>query len=261
MKIPFFRIDAFADRAFHGNPAGVCVLREWLPDETMQRIAAEAAAPASAFIVREAESYAIRWFTPKVEEEVCGHATLAAAFVVLTMIEPARDMVRFATRFVGPIGVTREGDLFAMDLPARKLEPVPAPPEALLAALGRSPREVLAAASYVAVYGAEAEVASLKPDLGLIASLDRPGVIVTAMGRESDIVCRYFAPAKGIPEDPATGAAHAQIVPFWAARLQKRALFSRQLSARGGALWCEDRGDHVRVAGRAVLYLKGEIAL
>ena len=262
MDIALYQIDAFTDRLFSGNPAAVCPLENWLPDSVMQRIAAENNLSETAFFVpREGadgdQAFELRWFTPAVEVPLCGHATLATAFVIATILAPGTERMRFETRS-GQLEVTRRGDLFAMDFPARPPEPVATSP-GLTAALGRAPRELLAASSYLAVFADEAEVAALAPDMTAIAALDRDGVIVTAAGREVDFVSRYFAPAAGIPEDPVTGSAHCVLTPYWAKRLGRDSLHARQISARGGELFCEDRGERVTVAGRAVRYLEGRI--
>ncbi len=262
MEIPIYQIDAFTGRLFAGNPAAVCPLTAWLPDATMQAIAAENNLSETAFFVAAEDGaaedgYELRWFTPTVEVPLCGHATLAAGFVIMTQLRPGAERVRFRTRS-GALEVVRRGDLFELDLPASPPRPVETP-ESLVAALGKVPREVLAAKSYLAVFADEAEVAALAPDMGAVAALDRDGVIVTAPGREADFVSRYFAPAAGIPEDPVTGSAHCVLTPYWAKRLGRSALRARQISARGGELFCEDRGDRVAVTGRAVCYLEGRI--
>jgi len=262
VRIPYFQVDSFADRPFSGNPAGVCVLDAWLPEATMQSIAAEVALSATAFLVREGKGYGLRWFTPKVEEEMCGHGTLGAAWVVLQKLEPGRMAVTFATR-AGPLTVTRDDARFVLDLPARSIAPCAAP-AGLFEAIGVTATEVLRGASYIAVLESAAEVAGLAPDFARIAALDLPGVIVTASGAgyECDIASRYFAPAKGIPEDPATGSLHAQVVPYWSRRLGKSSLVARQLSSRGGTLHCEDPGNgRVRLAANATPFLEGTIAL
>ncbi|MCC7273208.1 MAG: PhzF family phenazine biosynthesis protein [Alphaproteobacteria bacterium] len=260
-RIPYFQVDSFAERPFAGNPAGVCVLDDWPDAAAMQAIAAENAMPATAFLRREGEGYALRWFTPRVEEEMCGHGTLAAAWVVLERLEPGRDAVTFATR-AGPLTVAREGGRYLLDVPARAIMPCAAP-AGLAAAIGVEPLEVLRGASYVAVLADAGTVARLSPDLARIAALDLPGVIVTApgAGHGCDIASRYFAPAKGIPEDPATGSLHAQVVPFWAGRLGRTTLVARQLSRRGATIGCELRGDRVRLSAAVAPYLAGTIEL
>lgn len=257
--IPYFQVVAFADRPFAGNLAGVCVLDAWPDDAAMLAIAGESGAPATAFMIPSQEPIGLRWFTPVVEEEMCGHATLGAACVVLNALRPGETSVTFATR-VGALTVERRGCDYVLDLPARPPWRLPASP-AVEAALGRPALELLRSAYYVAVMKSGREVDALQPKLDLVAKLDLPGLIVTAPGDEfgCDIVSRYFAPAKGIPEDPATGSAHAQIIPYWSERLGQNVLRAKQLSRRGGEMLCEHVGDRVRISAHAVLYLKGEI--
>ena len=258
MEIPLYQIDAFAARPFAGNPAAVCPLAAWLPDATMQAIAAENNLSETAFFVPAGDGHDLRWFTPAIEVDLCGHATLAAGFVIATYLAPGTTQMRFQTRS-GPLGVGRRGDLFALDFPARPARPCP-PPAALIEGLGRQPSEILAAeGNYLAVYPDEAEIRALAPEMGPLATLGRVGVIATAAGRDCDFVSRYFAPAFGIPEDPVTGSAHCTLVPYWARRLGKTEMFARQVSRRGGELDCEDRGARVIIAGRAALYLEGRI--
>ncbi len=259
MRIPFYHVNAFTDRLFAGNPAGVCVLDDWPAAETMQAIAAENALVATAFIRREREGYGLRWFTPTVELDLCGHGTMGAAYVALIALDPGAVAVRFRAASA-VIAVAREGERLAMDFPAQPLQPCE-PSPVLLQALGRAPKAVLAGRSYVAVFGEENDIAAIRPDMQLLARLDLGNVIVTAPGRESDIVSRNFAPKRGIPEDPVTGSAHAQIVPYWAEVLGKKEIYAHQLSARGGSLWCEAKGDRVKIAGHVTFYMKGEIRL
>lgn len=258
MRLPLYQVDAFTDRLFAGNPAAVCPLDSWLDDATLQAIAAENNLAETAYFVASGENrYDLRWFTPTVEVDLCGHATLASAYVLLTRLTPQANAVTFDTRS-GPLSVTRDGTRFTLDFPA--LPPGPCEPHPdLLAALGGAPETVLAARVYMVVYGSEAEVRALQPDMTRLAQLDRFAVIVTAPGEKSDFVSRFFAPAKGIPEDPVTGSAHCTLVPYWADRLGKTRLHARQVSARGGDLWCELAGDRVRMSGHAVLYLEGTI--
>ncbi|MGE0118254.1 MAG: PhzF family phenazine biosynthesis protein [Dongiaceae bacterium] len=257
MQLSLYQVDAFTDRLFAGNPAAVCPLDTWLPDAAMQAIAAENNLSETAFFVPRGADYDLRWFTPTVETDLCGHATLASGFVVMTRLTPQRSSVRFHTRS-GPLTVTRQGDMFAIDLPAQPPEPCAMPPN-LVAALGRKPAQVLGAVKYLAIYDSEEEVAALAPDLAAWAHADRDGVIVSALGRNCDFVSRYFAPHAGIPEDPVTGSAHCTLMPYWAKRLGKTRLHTRQISARGGELFCELKGDRVVIAGHAAFYLEGRI--
>lgn len=266
--LPVYFIDAFADKPFTGNPAAVCPLERPLAEPVMQAIAAEIGFSETAFIAREGVGehggWRIRWFTPTLEVDLVGHATLAAAHLVFERLEPQRTSVRFDS-LSGALVVTRQGDLLAMDFPARVPAPVGAPP-ALVAGLGEPPREVLAATHYLAVYDHADAVRMLAPDMATLAALDRAAVIVTAPGDGradeggADFVSRFFAPANGVPEDPVSGVSHCTLVPYWARRLGRSSLVGRQLSRRGGTLVCEDRGDRVTIAGRAVFVLEGRIA-
>jgi predicted PhzF superfamily epimerase YddE/YHI9 len=259
MRLPIYQIDAFTDRLFGGNPAAVCPLQTWLPDATMQSIAAENNLAETAFFVPDAADFALRWFTPTVEVDLCGHATLAAAHVVFEYLQPQRESVRFQTLKAGTLSVSRRDGMLVMDFPVRP--PVPCPPPAgLLAALGGTPREVWKARDHLVVYDSAAEIAALTPDLGALAAVDCWAAIVTAPGDDdTDFVSRFFAPAQGVPEDPVTGSAHTTLVPYWAKRLGKTALTARQLSRRGGLLHCALRGERVDIAGKAVTYLTGQI--
>jgi PhzF family phenazine biosynthesis protein len=262
MRLFLYQVDAFTERLFGGNPAAVVPLEDWLPEAQMQAVAAENNLSETAFFVRDGSDYGIRWFTPTREAVLCGHATLASAYLIFTRLDPGRDRVDFRTREAGLLSVTRRGDELAMDFPAWVPHQVTAPP-ALAAALGRAPLEVLASPrDYLAVYEREEDVAALAPDFVALAGLDRRAVIVTASGEgEIDFVSRFFAPASGIPEDPVTGSAHCTLIPYWAERLGKTRLKARQISARVGDLACEHRGARVTIAGRCVLYLEGAITL
>jgi PhzF family phenazine biosynthesis protein len=257
MKLPLYHIDAFTSRVFSGNPAAVVPLARWLADDTLQGIAAENNLSETAFILGAHGQYEIRWLTPTTEVDLCGHATLAAAHVVLTVLEPGSNTVSFRSKS-GPLTVARDGDLLALDFPARPPKPLPVA-EALTAALGRAPREVWAAQYVMAVFDTEEEVRSLQPDRERVAALEYFAMIVTAPGREADFVSRFFAPRQGIPEDPVTGRSHCTLVPYWARRLGKSRLHALQVSPRGGELHCEDHGDRVKIAGRSVQYLEGTI--
>jgi PhzF family phenazine biosynthesis protein len=257
MRLPMLQVDAFADRIFTGNPAAVVPLDSWLPDALMQSIAAENNLAETAFFVPRGSDYELRWFTPTVEVDLCGHATLASAFVVFTRLKRDLAFVRFHTRS-GPLQVTSDGTLLALDLPARPPNARP-PSAALAAALGRAPLEQHAARDAMAVFADESEVRALSPDMALLAKLDDYAVIATAPGRDCDFVSRFFAPKQGVAEDPVTGSAHCTLVPYWARRLGKRDLVARQVSARGGTLRCRDQGDRVTIAGACILYLEGFI--
>jgi PhzF family phenazine biosynthesis protein len=259
MKIPIYQVDAFTREVFAGNPAAVCPLDEWLEDETLAAIAAENNLSETAFFVRRGERYDLRWFTPETEIDLCGHATLASARVILDYLEPGREGVRFDTKS-GELVVRREGDMLAMDFPSRP----PArcdPHDNLIPALGAHPEAVLASRDYLVVYRNEGDVKKLRPDMALLATVDKFAVIVTAPGRDADFVSRFFAPGAGISEDPVTGSAHCTLVPYWSRRLAKKSLFARQVSPRGGELWCEDMGERVKIAGHSVMFMRGEISL
>ena len=259
MRIPLYQVDAFASRLFEGNPAAVCPLETWLPDEVMQSVAAENNLSETAFLVRSGEDWDLRWFTPEAEVDLCGHATLASGWVVLERLERGRSSARFHTRS-GPLVVEREGERLALDVPS--IEPAPVEPStATVAALGRAPLETLSGAYTMAVYATERDVRDLAPDMGQLARAEPLAVMVTAPASSAGVhfVSRFFAPGVGIAEDPVTGSAHASLVPYWAKRLGQTELEARQLSRRGGALRCELRGDRVRLLGTVVPYLEGEL--
>jgi PhzF family phenazine biosynthesis protein len=260
----YFHVDAFAEAPFTGNPAGVCPLATPLPAPLMQQLAAENNLAETAFIMPRAglpAEYDIRWFTPAVEIDLCGHATLASAHVLFAHLGLAGTEVTFHSQS-GPLRVTRESSgRLTLDFPARPPQRLAAPPATLAAALGAAPRAVLAARDLVAVFATAAEVAALRPDMAALSALDYTGIIATAPGTgEIDFVSRFFGPRVGVPEDPVTGSAHSTLIPFWAGELGKTELRARQISARGGNLWCCLReGDRVDISGYAVTYAVGEI--
>jgi PhzF family phenazine biosynthesis protein len=256
LKIPTYHIDAFAGAIFSGNPAMVCPLDSWLEDETLQLIARENSVPVTAFFVEREDHHELRWFTPTVELKLCGHGTLAAAAVLFEFLGTTRETLIFKTQG-GTLEVAKEGDLLCMSFPVLEAEPCLTKPEELVWALGREPLEVLKDRNYLAVYAEEEDIRAITPDLGRMKEIDCLGVIVTAKGGESDFVSRYFAPSIGIPEDSATGSTHCTLAPYWSRRLGKRKLHARQLSQRGGELWCECLGDRVRITARAVRYAEG----
>lgn len=259
-KLPIWQVDAFSGRRFGGNPAAVVPLDEWLPDATLLAIAAENNLAETAYIVREHGEFRIRWFTPTEEVPLCGHATLASAWVVFNRLEPARKRVVFQS-LSGPLVVTRAAERLVMDFPVNTLEPNAQNP-ALLGALGGSaPRELYSGWQWLAVYETEAELRALCPDMAGIVATGIHGIICTAPGTDCDFVSRFFAPSAGVPEDHVTGSSHTRLVPYWAAKLGKTQLFARQVSARGGELWCELHAatSRVTIAGQAALYLEGFI--
>lgn len=260
MQIPVYHVDAFTDRLFGGNPAAVCPLESWLPDATMQAIAAENSLSETAFFMWEGEDYGLRWFTPKVEVDLCGHATLASAHVIFQR-EPSCGSVAFRTVKAGTLTVTRSGEKLAMDFPMRAPKPVAAP-HGFANALGKAPTAVLAARDYMAVYDSPADVAALAPDFAALGKLDCFAVIATAPGENGvDFVSRFFAPAQGVPEDPVTGSSHCTLAPYWGRRLGKTHLEALQISRRVGKLSCTLVNHRVVIAGKAVLYLEGTITI
>lgn len=255
-----YQVDAFTSRLFRGNPAAVCILDTWLDAEVMQDIAAENNLSETAFIVASHASYDLRWFTPKIEVDLCGHATLAAGFVVLEFLSEHRDSVSFET-VSGTLTVRRDGEWLAMDFPSRVPTLVPAI-AALSDALGKAPSEVHMSRDILALYDNEATVRALSPDFVRLAALDEGlGVIATAKGDDVDFVSRFFVPKAGIAEDPVTGSAHCTLVPFWSDRLGQSQLRARQISQRGGELLCEHKGDRVIIKGQCRLFLKGTIEI
>jgi len=264
MQLPLHVVDAFTDRPFAGNPAAVCPLEVWLPDETMQAIAAENNLSETAFLVPDEpdeKGYELRWFTPRVEVDLCGHATLAAAAVVFEHLRPGTDAVSFRTRCAGPLSVARRGSWLELDFPTRAPEPCEAP-VALLEALDREPNEVLRSErDYLVVFESREEVLALAPRMPSLLALGLAGIIVTAPGTGEDFVSRFFAPAFGIDEDPVTGSAHCVLIPYWAERLGRRELTARQVSRRGGTLRCTLRGPRVGIAGQVAPYLQGTITV
>jgi PhzF family phenazine biosynthesis protein len=259
MNIPIYQADAFTDTLFGGNPAAVCPLDTWLPDATMQKIAAENNLAETAFFVKKNNGYLLRWFTPEFEIDLCGHATLATAHILFTELGYSEPTIYFETMKAGVLTVTKNGDKYTLDFPSRPAEPAIIP-TGLTQALGvTEPLEFLRSRDYMLVYDNEDEILNCKPDFNLLAKFDVVGIIITSPGKEVDFVSRFFAPAAGIPEDPVTGSAHCNLIPYWAEKLGKNELHAYQQSARKGELWCELKGDRVLMSGKAVTYLKGEI--
>jgi PhzF family phenazine biosynthesis protein len=258
MKIPLYIIDAFTDRQFSGNPAAVCPLPDWIDDDILQSIASENNLSETAFFVEEREGFRLRWFTPKLEVNLCGHATLATAFVLFEHLKYEGSEIRFETRS-GLLTVKKDGDLLVMDFPARRSVLVDAP-ELLVQGLGKKPSAVFQTMeTYMAVYESEADILSVQPDFGLIGKLEMRRVIITAKGSDSDFVSRFFAPKAGVPEDPVTGSAHCTLIPYWAEKLGKTSLYAVQISRRRGELYCRLKDDRVEIGGKAVTFAKGEI--
>lgn len=255
--LTFYQLDAFTAEVFRGNPAGVCPLEAWLSGELMQAIAAENNLSETAFFVRRGQDYDLRWFTPTTEVDLCGHATLASAYVISHYLEPDRRQMRFLSRS-GPLEVSRAGELLTLDFPARPSEPF-ADAALVAAAVGRTTLAVEKAGMMLALLENEAAVRAAAPDLAKVAALPSDGLIITAPGESCDFVSRYFAPHAGIPEDPVTGSAHCVLAPFWSKRLDKAKMSARQVSARGGELEVEDKGARVLISGRVAPYLEGRI--
>jgi PhzF family phenazine biosynthesis protein len=260
VELRLFQVDAFASEVFRGNPAAVVPLDRWLEDRVMQSIAAENNLSETAFIAPGGADREIRWFTPKQEVDLCGHATLASAYVLFEKISRGLDRVTFGSKS-GPLTVTKSGERLVMEFPSRPPEPCPTP-HGIAAALGATPIEVLRSTrDLMCVFEREEVVRTLRPDPQRVLDLGVFAVIATAPGASVDFVSRFFAPAAGISEDPVTGSAHCTLTPYWAKRLDRAALHALQVSERGGELWVEDRGEHVTIAGRAALYLEGTIRI
>jgi PhzF family phenazine biosynthesis protein len=259
MKIKMFQVDAFTEQLFGGNPAAVCILDKWLPEPLMQSIAEENNLAETAFITTDVNGFSIRWFTPTVEVDLCGHATLAAAHVIFNYFDYADNEIIFHSIRSGILKVKRHGALLSLDFPADKFKPVTTP-RVLEEALGIEPMATYKGKTdYMAVLPSEQDVVRLKPDFALLGTLEGRGVIVTAMGDTVDFVSRFFAPQSGINEDPVTGSAHTTLTPYWAGELNKTKLTAMQLSARKGHLWCRSLGDRVEISGHAVTYMRAEI--
>ena len=258
-QIDIYQVDAFTSQLFAGNPAAVCVLREWLHKDVMQKIAMENNLAETAFIVRDGSIWSIRWFTPGTEVDLCGHATMASAFVILTILHPENNEVVFRSRKMGDLIVRKKGDMLELDFPSDTLKSCIVP-ENVKDSIGKNPLECFMGRSdYLLLYGSEEDILNIKPDFYNLAHIDARGVIVTAPGTDVDFVSRFFAPEVGVNEDPVTGSAHTTLTPFWSARLGKLSMKAKQLSARGGYLECTLKGDRTFIAGNATLYLKGEI--
>jgi PhzF family phenazine biosynthesis protein len=260
-NIPIYQVDAFAGKPFAGNPAAVCILKSWFADDLLQAIAAENNLSETAFLVEAKDGFELRWFTPTTEVALCGHATLASAYVLFACRGWSGETIAFHTRRKGTLTVARQGDLLEMDFPATPVSRIP-PPDGLARALGVPCDEIYAAdEDLMVVLPDEAAVRGAAPDLAALAAIECRGIILTARGVEADFVSRFFAPRYGIPEDPVTGSAHCALAPFWAGRLGKTQLVARQVSKRGGELRCRSLNDRVYIAGRAILYLTGTVSL
>jgi PhzF family phenazine biosynthesis protein len=258
-KIKIYQVDAFADRLFSGNPAAVCLLDKWLADESMQSIAAENNLAETAFLVKMKDYFEIRWFTPSVEVDLCGHATLASAFVLFECLDYKEPVINFFSPRSGELKVSKEGELLYLDFPTdimHKAGHIPL----IQNGIGILPTEVYKGKTdYIAFVESEEEVLNLVPDFHEISKLEARGLIVTAKGNEVDFVSRFFAPQSGIDEDPVTGSAHTSLIPLWSEKLDKKEMVARQMSKRGGTIYCTNRGARCLIGGKAKLYLSGEI--
>jgi predicted PhzF superfamily epimerase YddE/YHI9 len=260
MKIPYYQIDAFiTDRQFSGNPAGVCVLDEWLPDNVLQNIAFENNLSETAFIIGGQNRFKLRWFTPTLEMDLCGHATLAPAFLIMNKLDRSVEKITFTSKSGELFAKRREG-LTEIDFPSRSPEKCD-PPGGLIDSMGLDPVGVYKSRDYLLIYENEEQIKSLKPDMSKLADVDCFAVIVSAKGKKCDFVSRFFAPGGGVPEDPVTGSAHSTLIPFWAERLETNTLHALQLSNRGGELFCTNLENRVLMAGKCRMYFEGEISI
>ncbi len=259
MKIPYYQVDVFTDCLFKGNPAGVCLLMSgWPADELMQQIAFENNLSETAFVLRQGGSFELRWFTPTIEVDLCGHATVAPAHVLFKETGLDGNLIEFTTKSSGIVSVERKGDRLILDFPSRPPVTCETPRE-LEETLGNKPVEIWRSRDYLMVFDNEDEIRNMNPDLVRMLNWDCLGVIVTAPGKTVDFVSRFFAPRAGVNEDPVTGSSHSTLIPYWAKRLKKTELHAVQLSSRGGELFCQDAGDRVKIGGNSVTYSRGEI--
>jgi PhzF family phenazine biosynthesis protein len=259
MELDYYQVDAFSSKVFFGNPAAVCPLPDWIDDGLMQLIAAENNLSDTAFFVSAGDRFELRWFTPKAEVDLCGHATLATAYVIFDCIGFHGERLLFDTKS-GELAVEKKNGLLSMDFPAWRPKPIPMA-ERVVHALGAKPSSLLSTRDVLAVFDDPEEVVAMEPDMRMLAQCDAACVIATAPGVDYDFISRVFAPAIGIPEDPVTGSAHCTLTPYWAQRLGKKQLRAFQASERGGEIFCTEKDDRVEVAGRAACYLKGTIYL
>ncbi|NQZ43146.1 MAG: PhzF family phenazine biosynthesis protein [Flavobacteriaceae bacterium] len=262
MKLNLYQIDAFTDKVFGGNPAAVCILDEWLDTAIMQRIAEENNLAETAFVVQRNSSYELRWFTPEIEVDLCGHATLGTAYVLFNNHGHQENTIRFISPRSGELFVEKKANGFmTLDFPADDIIGIQGVLQ-IERAIGLTPmRTFKGKTDYMLVYNSQQEIESIQPNFHLLDALDCRGVIVTAPGDEVDFVSRFFAPKCGIPEDPVTGSAHTSMTPYWSKALGKSKLTASQLSKRGGQLICEDAGERIKISGKAVPYMVGEITL
>ena len=260
MNLTIYQVDAFTKQVFAGNPAAVCPLQEWLPNETMQKNALENNLSETAFFVKKDDVYEIRWFTPTIEIDLCGHATLASAFVIFNHLGETKSVINLRSHRSGNLSVEKQGDVLILDFPRFDLTETVILKDAV-EAVGKMPEQMWETQGNMAMllFESEDDVKNLQPDMSALSELKYDEIIVTAKGADADFVSRLFAPRIGIPEDPVTGATHCSLIPYWAEQLGKEKLYARQLSARGGELFCELTNERVKIGGNAMLYLKGEI--
>lgn len=261
MKLPIFQVDAFTSKVFGGNPAAVCPLEQWLPDDVMQQIAIENSVAETAFFIRIDQGFGIRWFTPEIEMDLCGHATLATAHVIARHLNFSLPSIQFRSKS-GDLTVAVDEKLLTLNFPSRKPEPSEAP-QAVLDAIQHQPVEILKARDYVLVFEDEEIIRHLKPNQHILnqINLDPGGVIVTAKGEDVDFVSRFFTPQASIFEDPVTGSAHCSLIPYWSEQLGKDSMVALQVSSRGGKLYCKNVGERVLISGEAVTYMEGHIII
>jgi len=261
MKVKLYQIDAFTDKVFSGNPAAVCILDKWIDDKTMQNISAENNLAETAFVVKKNNDFEIRWFTPSVEVDLCGHATLSAAYVLYKYYDYKSDKINFYSKASGILSVIKNKNSLTLNFPTDTYEEVKIP-QSLIDAFGIKPIEAYKGKTdYLVIFDNQNQIENLNPDFSLIATVGGRGVIVSAKGTETDFVSRFFAPQSGINEDPVTGSAHTTLTPFWAKKLNKNVLSAKQLSKRQGYLKCKHLGNRVEITGKAVTYLIGEIQI
>jgi len=261
MKLNIYQVDAFTNQLFAGNPAAVCPLEKWIDDSAMQQIAAENNLAETAFVVKNQDRFEIRWFTPTVEVDLCGHATLASAYIIFSELGHNSPLISFQSHRSGELTVSKEGENLTLNFPADTLREVGLEEISQCGFSIKAQAAYRGKSDYMVVYENEGQIKALEPDFQQMKKIPARGIIVTAPGIQVDFVSRFFAPQSGIPEDPVTGSAHTSLTPYWSTRLNKKQLTARQLSNRGGDLICEDLGDRVGISGQCVLYLKGEIFL
>ena len=259
MRLTIYQVDAFSDKPFAGNPAAVCPLESWIDDETMQNIAMENNLAETAFFVEKNGMYELRWFTPTVEVDLCGHATLASAFVLFEKLGYSGDTIHFYSPRSGNLNVSKTGTQYTLDFPTDQLKEMELTKE-LIDCFDLTPKKaVKGLTDYMVIFDNEEQIRSIEVNLEMLNRLEARGVIITAPGDQVDFVSRFFAPQSGVPEDPVTGSAHTSLCPYWSKQLEKNKMSAKQLSKRGGEVTVEQRGDRVNISGQAVLTLEGEI--